>query len=289
LKLFLETDKCPNVAIFMSGTGTNAEKVLENRDTEAWQPAVIVTDAPEASRAAEIAANFSLPLVALDIRKFYREHGETRISLTTARGREIRELWTTELRRLLSEYHIDFAILAGFVPLTNITADFPCLNVHPGDLTVEVNGSRLLVGLHAIPVEIAILQGHDALRSSVIIAQAYSGIGGEMDSGPILGISSAVPLDLQGHELNELTSVAESRPTTRPIGGYKDILAEIADHNLDLLKRSGDWIVLPGVVNDFAAGNFATADDGSLKFCVNGIWQKITTVEYGEDKYLLKH
>jgi folate-dependent phosphoribosylglycinamide formyltransferase PurN len=289
LKLFLETEKSPKVAIFMSGTGTNAEKVLENRDTEAWQPAVIVTDAPEQSRAAEIAANFSLPLVALDIRKFYREHGETKVSLKTARGREIRELWTTELRRLLSEYQIDFAILAGFVPLTNITADFPCLNVHPGDLTVETADGRLLVGLHAIPVEIAILHGHDALRSSVIIAQAYSGVGGEMDSGPILGISSAVPLDLQGHELNELTIVAEARSKTRPIGGYKDILAEIADHNLDRLKRFGDWTVLPGVVNDFAAGNFAMADDGSLKFCVNGNWQKITTVEYGDDKYLLKH
>jgi len=289
LRLFLANDKCPNVAIFISGTGTNAEKVLEHRDTEAWNPAVIVTDAPERSRAAEIATKFSLPLVALDIRKFYREHGETRISLQTARGQEIRELWTTELRRLLSEYQIDFAILAGFVPLTNITADFPCLNVHPGDLTVAPDGRRLLVGLHAIPVETAILHGHDALRSSVIIAQAYSGVGGEMDSGPILGISSAVPIDLQDHELSELTAVAESRPAKRPLGGYKDILSEIADHNLELLKRSGDWVVLPGVVNDFAAGNFATADDGSLKFRVRKIWQKVTTIEYGDDKYLIRH
>jgi folate-dependent phosphoribosylglycinamide formyltransferase PurN len=289
LKLFLENSQFPNVAIFMSGTGTNAEKVLENRDVKAWQPAVIVTDAPDSSRAAEIAAKFSLPLVALDIRKFYSEHGETRISLQTERGREIRELWTAELRRLLSEYQIDFAVLAGFVPLTNITADFPCLNVHPGDLTVEADGRRLLVGLHAIPIETAILHGHDALRSSVIIAQAYSGVGGEMDSGPILGISSVVPIDLQEHDLNELIAIAEARPATRPIGGYKDILAEVADYNLDLLKRFGDWVVLPGVVNDFAAGNFATADDGSLKFCVNGIWQKITTIEYGDNKYLIKY
>lgn len=289
MKLFLEKRQCPSVAIFMSGTGTNAEKVLENRDAEAWQPVVIVTDAPDNSRAAEIAANFSLPLVALDIRKFYREHGESRTSLQSERGREIRGLWTIELRRLLSEYQIDFAILAGFVPLSNITADFPCLNIHPGDLTVEKDGHRLLVGLQSIPVETAILHGCDAMRSSVIIAQSYSGVGGEMDSGPILGISSAVPIDLQEHDLRDLSAIAENRPATRPVGGYKDSLADVANHNLELLKRSGDWCVLPGVVNDFAAGNFATADDGSLKFCVNGIWQKITTVEYGDDKYLIKH
>lgn len=289
MKLFLDNSHCPNVAIFMSGTGTNAEKVLENRNVDVWQPVVIVTDAPEQSRSAEIAAKFELPLVALDIRKFYREHGENRMSLQTERGREIRTLWTEELRRLLSEYRIDFGILAGFVPLTNITADFPCLNIHPGDLTVEEHGRRLLVGLHATPVEIAILRGFEALRSSVIIAQSYSGGGGEMDSGPILGISGAIPVDLLKHGLDELIAVANGRPPTRPLGGYKDILAEVAAHNLELLKRSGDWSVLPGVVNDFAAGNFAEADDGSLKFCVNGIWQKISTVEYSTDKYLIKY
>jgi folate-dependent phosphoribosylglycinamide formyltransferase PurN len=289
LKLFLDNTHCPKVAIFMSGTGTNAEKVLENRDADLWTPVVIVTDAPESSRAAEIADKFSLPLVAFDIKKFYSEHGETRVSLKNERGREIRTLWTAELRRLLSEYQIDFGILGGFVPLTNLTADFPCLNVHPGDLTVVENGQRLLVGLHTIPVETAILHGFEALRSSVIIAQAYSGVGGEMDHGPVLGTSSAIPVDLQGHDLDELIAIADARPASRPLGGYKDILTEIAAHNLEQLKRSGDWSVLPGVVNDFAAGNFAEAADGSLKFCVNGIWQKISTVEYGDDKYLIRY
>ncbi len=290
MKLFFDIDRKPRVAIFMSGSGTNAEKVLEKRDSSLWEPAVIVTDAPQQSRAREIADSHSLPLLSHDIREFYRRHGETRISLKTPRGREIRELWTDELRCKLQDYEIDFAILAGFVPLSNITADFPCLNVHPGDLTFEEDGRRILIGLHAIPVETAILRGHDALRSSVIIAEPYSGSGGEMDSGPILGISGAVPVDLQQYTVEELQKIASQRQKPRPVGGYKDALNTIALHNLELLKQAGDWQVLPGVVNDFAAGRFALADDGSLKFKINHSWHKISTVEYktAKNRFLIK-
>lgn len=94
------------------------------------------------------------------------------------------------LRELVLPWKIDFGVLAGFVPLCNITADLPCLNVHPGDLTVETDGRRILAGLHFKPVETAILAGHPALRSSVILAQPFEGSGeAEMDSGPVLGVS----------------------------------------------------------------------------------------------------
>ncbi|MFA7230194.1 MAG: hypothetical protein WC071_02880 [Victivallaceae bacterium] len=278
----VESGKKMSAAIFMSGSGTNAENILEYRLThccETWYPAVIVTDAPESSRAGEIAARFDLPLVAFSIREFYRSHGEKTISLKTERGRQLREMWTNLLREKLAAYKIDFGVLAGFVLLSNITGDFPCLNVHPGDLTVEENGRRLLVGLHALPVETAIVRGLNSIRSSVIIAQPYTGRGGEKDSGPILGISSALPLDLCGSNAGELTEIYNSRPEKKPAGGYRDKLEEVAMFNQERLKCAGDWLVLPETVADFAAGRFGI-DNDELYYLRAGDWIKVKTVEY---------
>jgi len=270
----------------MSGGGSNAEKLLDfvraGRDCK-WKPSVIVTDAPEKSRARIIAANYGLPLIELDIAKFYRERGEPRVSLMTETGRKIREEWTGKLRELLKPFPVDFGILAGFVPLSNITSDFPCLNVHPGDLTVEKNGRRILVGLHTVPIENAILEGFLEMRSSVIIAQAYTGAGGEMDSGPILGISSPVKIDLRGKSPEELRKTAAARPAKRPPGGFRDILEDIAKANQEILKENGDWIVFPPAVNDFAAGNFARDEKEKLFYRADNVWKPVKTITYGRN------
>ena len=287
LNFFLEEKKSgQNAVIFMSGSGTNAEKVLEyvfKQDRKAWNPSVIVTDAPQKSRASEIALKYSIPLIEHDIKQFYRKRGEKRTSLLTETGRKIRQEWTNELRKKLSVFHLDFGILAGFIPLTNITADFPCLNVHPGDLTVEQKGKRLLVGLHTLPIETAIINNRTELRSSVIIAQTYTGKGGEMDSGPILGISTPVPIDFMGFSLSELKTVAGVRPPRRPVGGYKDILENVAKHNQECLKQGGDWIVFPRVVNDFALNNFAVDGERKLYYRQKNEWEGANTVVYGEN------
>ncbi|MBN1864079.1 MAG: hypothetical protein JW808_04195 [Victivallales bacterium] len=277
-----------NAALFVSGSGTNAERVLEHelrdsRETCSWNPALIVTDAPEKSRAREISERYGLPLVEHDIKRFYQDRGESRVSLAGERGRGIREEWTEELRHRLEPYRIDFGVLAGFVPLTNITGDFPCLNVHPGDLTVESDGKRELVGLHTLPVERAILAGHRVMRSSVIVAQPYTGSGGGMDTGPILGVSGEVDIELNGHNLGELIELASSRPGARPPGGYKDLLEELARHNQKRLKENGDWVVLPPVVRDFAMGRFALSQDGGLLYEAGGEWKAVQTVEYYPD------
>jgi len=285
-KFLKETASPLRGALFMSGNGSNAEKILEFKKTHSgnsWLPAVIITDAPQKSRARELAENYKLPLVELDIRKFYKKCGESKISLMTERGREIRKEWTDTLRKMLKPYTIDFGILAGFVPLTNITADFPCLNVHPGDLTVEENGIRLLVGLHTVPIEIAILKRLKSLRSSVIIAQSYTGAGGEMDTGPILGISTPVKIDFQGYSLEKLKEIAAKRPDSRPVGGYKDKLEDVAKYNQELLKQEGDWVLFAPVVEDFAAGRFACDENNSLLYLDNGKWSPIKTIEYGSD------
>ena len=274
-------EKMPHGAIFMSGNGSNAEKVLDfqKKSSVKWLPSVIITDDPERSRAAEIAANYDLALVELSIREFYRHHGEDKISLFTENGRRIRKLWTDALREKIAPYNIDFGILAGFMPLSNITGDFPCLNIHPGDLTVERNGQRLFVGLHAVPTELAIVNNFKTIRSSVIIAQPYTGQGGEMDTGPILGISPELELNLQGFTHAQLLDIYNKRPDKKPRGGWNDALSKIASANQERLKEKGDWIVFPQVVNDFASGKFAI-ENGDLYYQKEKGWQKIKTIEY---------
>ena len=283
-----ERHRKPQVGIFLSGSGTNAERVLDclaHLDDPPVAVTALVTDAPETSRAHELGQRFGIPVVASDIRRFYEQHGERRVSIATPSGQEVRQLWTDGLRRLIEPCEFDFAVFAGFVPLTNLTEDFPCLNVHPGDLTYTENGRRLLVGLHTIPIERAILAGLGYLRSSVIIAQAYTGKGGEMDSGPVLGVSGQVPIDLRGHAPEELRDAFAQRPAQRPKGGYADALELVAKANQEALKIHGDWVVLPRVVMDYAAGRYALDQQGLLHYRDGDgdRWLPVETVVYQED------
>lgn len=284
LNVFFEESLQPRAVIFISGSGTNAEKLLESlkKTNPSWRAVLIFSDNPN-SRAAEIAKNYGLPLIIHDIKKFYKERGENSISLASEKGRAIREEWTEEMRSLIKPYNVDFGILAGFVPLTNICSDFPCLNIHPGDLTIEAeDGQRLLVGLHTIPIETAILAGHKYLRSSVILAQPYTGKGGEMDSGPILGISEPVPVKTN-ISVAELCEIRKKRPNKKPLGGFGDELEKIAKEHQENLKRYGDWNLFPPVVSDFAAGLFRTDEDGNLYYKLAAEYVHVKTVIYKSD------
>ena len=276
----------PNMAIFLSGTGSNAEKLLADKSvTAATNPAVLVTDAPEKSRAKVIGEKFNIPVEEFSIREFYRSHGLKSISLATAEGRQVRELWTDELRKRLKKYSIDFAVLAGFEPLSNITDDFPCLNVHPGDLSVvDSNGTRLYVGLHNRPVEAAILAGEKSLRSSVIIAQSFSNADKDMDNGLLLGISQPMPLDLAGITMDELKTIKANRPERKPAGGWQDKLEALALSSQDKLKVCGDHIILPLVVRDFAGKCFAY-QNGKLYYrtSVKAEFKAAVSNEYAPD------
>jgi len=269
------------VAIFMSGSGTNAEVLLQScTPGSSYEIAVLVTDNPRGSNTFMLADRYRTDVVALDIKAFYAARGEESIALTSPHRCQLREEWTDKLRAALRPYHIDFAVLAGFVPLCNITADYPCLNVHPGDLTVEENKVRILAGLHFKPVETAILRGFPTLRSSVILAQPFQGNGAaEMDAGPVLGISPAVPVELFGHTLAELTACAKAR-THAP---YRDVLREVAQKNLENLKYRGDHVVLPPVVEAFAAGKYRV-EDNDLYYAS----AKVRTVEFDHTEAAVK-
>lgn len=280
LNFFKTFQAAPSAAIFLSGSGTNAERLLRELENGlgSWRPAALVSDRP-GSRAKELSSLFRIPLIELDIFEFYRARGLETISLASEEGMRVRDEWTAELKRLLAPFHPDFGILAGFVPLTNITASLPCLNVHPGDLTVEENGIRVLAGLHRLPVENALLRGRSVLRSSVILAQPFAGAASDMDSGPILGVSAPVPADFQGFSLEELQAAKRAR-AGKKFAEYKgDALMKTAEFNLQRLKERGDWIVFPRAVADYAANRFAMDSDGRLLYCGT----PVKTVEYSSD------
>ena len=252
----------PNMAIFLSGGGSNAEKLLCDRQVmECTNPVVLVTDAPEKSRARLIGEKYDLPVVEFSIREFYRSHGLQTTSLATEKGREVRELWTNELRKKLAPYKINFGVLAGFEPLSNITDDFPCLNVHPGDLSVvDANGDRCYVGLHSRPVESAMLAGEKTLRASVIIALSFTDAGKDMDNGLLLGISQPMDIDFGGLTLDDLKKIKSLRSGKKPAGGWKDELENLALRSQEQLKYCGDHIILPLTVRDFANRCFGWLD-----------------------------
>ena len=102
--------------------------------------------------------------------------------------------------------------------------------------------------------------------------------------GPILGVSTEVPIDLQSYKLDELIHIYKSRPNKRPVGGFKDELENTAEHNQELLKVNGDWIVFPRTVNDFAKNNFAIDNENNLLYKENNMWKSIKTIVYSKNK-----
>lgn len=284
-KRFFQTvgEELPSCAIFMSGNGTNAEKIIENAinsENANFTIKVLVTDRPKSSNTKALADKYKLPIVAVGLKNFYRENGLESTSLATKEGKRIRTLWTQQLLTELNPYKIDFGLLAGFEPLCNIMVAFPCLNIHPGDLTYTKDQKRVLVGLHTLPVEKAILEGHNFLRSSVILAEPFLDKGDNMDAGHILGICDKVNINFMGHALEELEACYFSRPEIKPKNGFDDSLEKVAKYNLQQLKEKGDWVLFSKVINDFASQRFCEDKDGEFYYCLpNPI--PVTTVLYG--------
>jgi len=278
IKKFLDNKQFYNAAIFISGTGTNAEKILSKyNSSKKWIPKVIVTDNPKMSKALEISEKYNIPIIINDIKEFYLKHDLNSISLSTIHGLEIREKWTNELRIALKPFMIDFGILAGFMPLTNLVGDFPCLNIHPGDLTIIKNGQRKFVGLHTTPIEKAIISGIEYLRSSVIIAEPYGNSIKNMDSGYILGISEKIAIDYLDFGKHYFLQYKNSDTATNE---FKQNLKKTAEKNLLNLKENADWVIFSEIIDDFAEGKFAYDSTQRLFFYQKNSFLPINTIIY---------
>lgn len=264
-------------AILMSGTGSNAVALIEYErrfKNPPYRVAALITDAPETSKTREIAEKYNLPWAGCDIRKFYAAHGEESTKLDSEKRRLLRDEWSMELLQTVRSFDVDFALFAGFVPLTNIASHIPCLNVHPGDLTrYDENGERIYAGLHVLPVEKALLNGEKYLRSSVILVQAYSGSGHkDIDAGPVLGVSAPLMIDYGKYTPEDLLKIREKRT---PGVKCHDPLRMMALEHIEKLKVAGDHVVFPQAAADFASGVF---EFGEKDFRYKGT--DVLSVEY---------
>ncbi len=103
-----------NIAIFASGTGSNARKIIDHfKGSPNIRVAAIVSNKPDAG-VLHIAASENIPSFIIDKEAFFR--GDTYV-------------------KLMQELHIDLIVLAGFlwkVP-ANLVQAFPnkIINIHP--------------------------------------------------------------------------------------------------------------------------------------------------------------
>ena len=115
------------------------------------------------------------------------------------------------------------------------------VNVHPADLSLTNDkGQRRYVGDDA--VYDAIMAGEKELRSSTLwIDQG-------VDSGPLLMVSEALPVELPA-PLEELKA-------------DPDELRNLADEHQEQLKERGDWVVFPLTMELIGQGRLALDENG---------------------------
>ena len=101
-----------------------------------------------------------------------------------------------------------------------------------------------------------------------------------MDTGPVLGVSAPVAIDLLGATLDELRALDAARVRGVPAA---DKLREVAKFNVERLKTSGDHVVLPQAVEDFAAGRFHAEGERLGYLGDDGELIQTLTVEYHAD------
>jgi len=253
-------------AILMSGTGSNARRLLELPDP-AFEVRLILTDNP-ASNAVAIAREHGVECLLLDIRAFCGPEP------TALREPARRAAYDRELGRQLARRGVRLAALAGWdwVVGPELCRSFLFANVHPGDLRVtDPQGRRRYVGLGWVPSAKAMLAGERFVHSTTHLVTP------ELDGGPIARVSRPVPVELPGG-----MSPAGLLP---PGAGLGDVIRDIrynggrrfgeaflytrARQLQETLKERGDWVEFPVTVQRLAelmlAGRLALDAAGGLR------------------------
>jgi folate-dependent phosphoribosylglycinamide formyltransferase PurN len=249
-------DEKMRVACFVSGSGTNARRIIErsNKPDSLYEVALIFTDirddryyksGKKRCRAKEIAEENGIPYECEDIRDFYRSRGHK-----TRRDLSLRPEFDRLVVEKVDPHGIDVIALAGYMSITTQPLleayDGRIVNVHPADLSVMEGGDRKYVGIHV--VRDAILAGENELRSSTHVVRE------EVDRGEILVISEPLPVELpEGVDLGLLERDDE-------------LLAKVVDEHQDRLKELGDWVIYPMTLQMIAEGKFALDDRGVMHF-----------------------
>ena len=235
------------IAAFMSGSGTNVIRLIERERELAKEPGgspfmvgFIFSDRSDGKSAGErIALDRGIPYFSYDIRRFHERKGLKRTTLTPE-GMAARREFDSVASRLIKALDIDIIVLAGYMSYLTLNR---CVNVHPGDLSILTHdGKRRYVGDHAVADAIA--SGETFLRSSTIWTDEG------MDTGPLLMVSDPLPVKLP----SPLPDLLKDRP----------VFKKVVDEHQKMLKKTGDWNILPLTTEMIARGRFSLDEHGSV-------------------------
>jgi folate-dependent phosphoribosylglycinamide formyltransferase PurN len=242
-----KTNRPMRVAGFMSGSGTNIQKLLElertlRRETGSspFEVVFIFSDRSDGkSRGEALALEAGIPYFSYDIRRFH-ELRNARRTVRSEEGLQLRREYDTVARTLIQAFEVDVSALGGY--MSYITLD-RCINVHPADLSIhDKNGRRMFVGDDAVLD--AIKAGQIELRASTLWADAG------VDTGPLLMVSEPLPVKLPG--------------PVQVLAQDPERLRRIADEHQEQLKRVGDWRIFPQTILMIAQGRFAIDEHGAV-------------------------
>jgi phosphoribosylglycinamide formyltransferase-1 len=254
-------------AILMSGTGSNARRLLEyapaGRREPDYQVRLILSDNP-GSNYRLIAEEHGVEGILNDIYEFFEvpHPQEHRVPSPEERKRlkepARRERFDRRTDAILKRFGVRLVALAGYdwVISPFLCGSYVVLNVHPGDLRVrDEAGSRRYIGLGWIPTAKAILGGESLVHATVHLVTA------ELDGGPIARVSRGVPVDLPaGTDSGSiLPERVELREVIRRVGRGEEpppgsaLLVSHARAVQERLKELGDWVEFPRTVNQVAA------------------------------------
>ena len=250
MKLLFDAEakgKPMRVACFMSGTGTNARKLIEykktfenNLQTPPFKIVAIFTDNPD-SNAKTIAKEFEIPYLESDFSKFIEGK---------EKDAESRKQFDRMTYWMIKSHRADVIALCGYSKIVTvpIIGNYLVVNVHPGDLSVVEDGKRKYVGLHNVPVRKAILAGEQFLHSTTHI------VTDELDAGPLLIISKPLTIELPyGINIDDLRNPENGK-----------LLDDVATKHQEMLKEIGDWKILPLTLHWIAEGRLGIDDDKKI-------------------------
>ncbi len=240
------------VACFVSGSGTNARRIIERslKPDSRYRVALVFSDVRDdrtrkgggkRCRARDIAKEYGVSYECEDIRDFYKGKGHK-----TRRDLSIRPEFDRRVLSKLEPINIDVIANAGYMsimtePILDAYAG-RIFNVHPADLTLIEGDDRRYVGIHV--VRDAILAGEGELRATTHVVRE------KIDHGEILVLSEPVAVELPV-PLEEL-------------GDDEALLERVVDVHQDRLKRRGDWVIYPLTLQMVAEGRFALDGEGNV-------------------------
>jgi folate-dependent phosphoribosylglycinamide formyltransferase PurN len=238
-------------AIMMSGTGSNAIKIIEDASPN-LDIRVILSDNPE-SRAEEIAKKYGINYELNNIYAYFditNQPGKLDAAdREKLKDKGRRKEYDIETYVRLCNHKIELIAAAGYDWVIDpfLCSNFIIGNVHPGYLPKKLpNGKPMYAGLAWIPTAKAILNGEKYVYTSTHL------ITPGLDEGPVARISSPVPINLPegitkdnilgGTPLKYVISDINSNEG-RNFGQH--LIYTHSKKIQNKLKEKGDWVEFP--------------------------------------------